>query len=98
MSIEYYIPLTKLCTHYKIEMSFFNSLDEFGLVEITTIEKTQYIHQNNINNLEKMIRIHNELDVNMEGIDIVFNLLQKIEKLQNELNSVKSKLESYEDF
>jgi len=97
MSIEYYIPLTKLSSHYKIEMSFFNNLDEFGLIEITTIEQTQYIHQNNINNLEKMIRIHNELDVNLEGIDIVFNLLHKIEKLQKELNSTKNRLESFEE-
>ena len=98
MSIEYYIPLTKLCTHYEVEMSFFYNLNEFGLIEITIIEQTQYIHQNKINNLEKMIRIHNELDVNMEGIDIVFNLLKKIEILQTELNSVKNKLDSYENF
>jgi len=97
MSIKYYFPLTKLCTHYEVEMSFFKNLNEFGLIEITTIEKTQYIHQNKIDNLEKMIRIHNELDVNMEGIDVVLNLLNKIEKLQSELEIARNKLDSYEE-
>ena len=40
--------------------------------------------------------MHQELDVNIEGIDVVFNLLQKIDDLQNELISVKNRLRLYE--
>jgi hypothetical protein len=43
-----------------------------------------------------MIRIHKELDINTEGIDVVFNLLQKIDTLQNELISTKNRLRLYE--
>lgn len=92
MSTKNLILLNNLCTHYQVEMSFFNSLNEFGLVEIILIEESQYIHLEKITDLEKMIRIHQELNVNIEGIDVVFNLLNKIEALQNELIITKNKL------
>lgn len=93
MNIENFILLNKLCTHYKVEMSFFSGLNEIGLIEIITIEQSHYIHQDKIYELEKMIRIHHELDVNIEGIDIVFNLLEKIDDLQNELISARNRLD-----
>ena len=43
-----------------------------------------------------MIHIHQDLNVNIEGIDVVVNLLQKMENLQNELISVKNTLRLYE--
>jgi len=90
MNIEKFIPLHKLCIHYKVEMSLFGDLNDMGLIEITTIEQFQYIHQDKIADIEKIIRMHHELNVNLEGIDIVLNLLQKIEDLQNELIAAKN--------
>lgn len=97
MSQEKFIPLHKLCELYKIEMSFFSSLNEIGLIQITTIEQSHCIHQDKINDIEKMIRMHRDLNINMEGIDIAFNLLQKINDLENELNSMKNRLRFYEN-
>jgi hypothetical protein len=96
MNIESLIPIPALCIHYKVELSFFDNLSEMGLLEIKTIEETQYIHPDAIYEIEKMIRMHQELDINTEGIDIVFNLLQKIDALQNELVSTKNRLRLYE--
>ncbi|MFV8367230.1 chaperone modulator CbpM [Flavobacterium sp. XS1P27] len=96
MNIENLIAIPALCTHYKVELSFFNNLSEMGLLEVKTIEETQYIHPDAIYEIEKMIRIHQELDINTEGIDVVFNLLQKIDALQNELISTKNRLRLYE--
>jgi hypothetical protein len=96
MNIENLIPLPTLSTHYKVEIAFFNHLSEIGLLEIKTIEETQYIHPDAIFGIEKIIRMHQELEVNFEGIDVVFNLLQKIEDLQNELTTIKNRLRLYE--
>jgi hypothetical protein len=97
MEIKDFIPVIQLCSHYKVEISFFNELNEVGLIEITTIEQSLYLHQDKINYVEKMIRIHRELNVNTEGIDVVFNLLQKVDDLQNELNNVQNRLRLYEN-
>jgi chaperone modulatory protein CbpM len=94
--MENLIPIPEMCSHYSVELSFFTNLSEMGLLEIKTIESKQYIDSNAIYEIEKMIRMHQELDVNIEGIDVVFNLLQKIDVLQNELTALKNRLRLYE--
>ena len=91
------IPIPDLCTHYQLELAFFNELENYGLIKVTTIEQTICIHQNDISDLEKMIRMHKDLHLNFEGIDTVFNMLEKIDRLQSELNEVKNRLRIYED-
>ena len=85
-----------LCSQYNIEISFVNALNKMGLIQIEIIEQNQFIHQDQISNLEKIIRLHNELNVNLEGIDVVFNLLEKEKKLRKELNALKNRLRLYE--
>jgi hypothetical protein len=97
MSQENFIPIHKLCELYQVEMSFFSNLNEIGLIQITTIEQSHYVHQDKINDIEKILRIHRDLDLNIEGIDIVFNLLQKIDDLENEMMTIKNRLRFYEN-
>ena len=96
MNLENLIPIPRLSTHYQVEIEFFTNLSEMGLIEIKTIEEMQYIHSDAIYEIEKIMRMHHELDVNIEGIDVVINLLEKIDRLQNELISVKNRLRLYE--
>jgi len=91
------ILIDKLCLHYKIEVSFFDALDDIGLIKIETFEQNKFIHQDKISDLEKMIRLYHELNVNMEGIDIVFNIIEKELKLREEINSLKNRLKFYEN-
>ncbi|MGO4904264.1 chaperone modulator CbpM [Flavobacterium sp. W20_MBD1_R3] len=94
--MENLIPIPVLCAHYEVELSFFTNLSDMGLFEIKTIKTNQYIDSDAIYEIEKMVRMHQELEVNIEGIDIVFNLLQKIDALQNELTALKNRLRLYE--
>lgn len=97
MSTENFIPLNTLCLHYKVTLSFFYNLNENGLIEIQEIEKNQYIHQDSLHEIEKIIRMHQDLNVNIEGIDVVLNLLKKIDALKTELQSVRRRLTIYEN-
>ena len=90
------IPLHQLCQHYNIEFSFIESLDEFGLVRITTIDETRYLLFDQIQPLEKMIRMHYDLEINIEGIEAIAHLLQKVDDLQEELRVMKIRLRRYE--
>jgi chaperone modulatory protein CbpM len=96
MKSEKLIPVKQLCSHYQVEMSFFSSLQKIGLVEMTNIKRTWYIHQNKIIAIEKVLRLHHELEVNMEGIDVIFNLLHRLEQKENELSMLKNRLRIYE--
>lgn len=96
MNTENFIPLATLCTHYHVEMSFFNSLNEVGLIEIKSIDESSYIPTERISEVERIIRMHNDLHLNLEGIDVVLNLLQKMDRLQSELASTRNRLRLYE--
>ncbi len=91
------IEITALCSHYEIEFSFIDALYQTGLIQIVIIEQDQFIHQDQISDLEKMIRLHHELNVNIEGIDVVFNLLEKEKALRDELNALRNRLRLYEN-
>lgn len=86
-----------LCTQYEIEFSFVEALGKIGLIKIVVIERNRYIHQDQIRDLEKMIRLHHELNINLEGIDVIFNLLKKERDLRNQIISLKNKLHLYEN-
>jgi hypothetical protein len=97
MNSQQLIPIQTLCTHYNIEITFFKGLYEHGLIDIVTVETAIFIYEDQIQQLEKMIRLHQDLQLNIEGIDTVINLLEKIDDLQSELQLVRNRLGLYED-
>ncbi|WP_340696458.1 chaperone modulator CbpM [Flavobacterium nitratireducens] len=66
-------------------------------MEIQFVDNIQYVHKESIYEIEKIVRMHKELQVNIEGIDVVLNLLQKIDALQAELLRVRNRLLLYEN-
>src|SRR5690606_7957558 len=97
MKIEDLVQVEQFCLYHAIEPSFIQSLGELGLVEIIVIESNLYIHQDHTGDLERILRLHNELGINMEGIDAIAHLLEKVRSLQEELRIVKNRLRLYED-
>ena len=97
MDTEKYIPVLHLCDLYHIEISFFKELNEEGLIEMVSRQNSMYVHEDKLYKVERIIRIHRELNINIEGIDVVLNLLEKVDKLQNEVYSMQSRLRLYED-
>jgi len=97
MNTKDLIPIKQFCKIYEIEFSFISSLNDFGLIELIYIDKDEFIELEKIQNIERIIRLHNELGVNLEGIDIITNLIEKIDTLQKRLHSVQNQLDIYED-
>ena len=91
------ISIHLLCTHYNIPISFINSLNEYELIELVTVEEIVCIHKKEIKEIEKMIRLHYELEINMEGMDVIYNLLNQVEILKNDISSLNNKLRFYEE-
>ena len=49
-----------------------------------------------ITDVEKIVRLHHELEINLAGIDAIFQLLQKLNEKENELIQLKNKLHFYQ--
>jgi len=97
MQTDDLIPAKDFCLHHQIEFSFIDSLQQFGLIEVTSLHEAPYIPYNELSRLEQMVRLHYELNINLEGIDVVNHLLENVRSLQTELNSIKNRLKLYED-
>lgn len=85
------IPADAVCTHHHIEYTFIDSLQTAGLIEITTVEGRSYIDPEQLQDLEKFICFHYELDINMEGIEAIASLLHRMRSLQQELNEFRKR-------
>ena len=96
MQTEYLIAIDEFCTKHNIEVSFINSLQQTGLIEIIIIEEVGFIQIEQIQQLEKFIRFYYELDINLEGIETISHLLQRVTDLQEEITDLRNKLNLYE--
>ena len=96
MASQNLISATEFCRHHNIEVSFIDSLQDFGLVEITTVEGSGFIDEDQLEELEKMIRLHYDLQINLEGIDAIRHLLEQIQNMQSEITILKNRLQIYE--
>ena len=97
MSNDPLIPADQFCAQHNIELSFISTLHENGLIKIVTVEHTQFIPEDHLPDLEKLVRLHYDLDINLEGLEVITYLLQRIETLQNELHQSKRLLRVYQD-
>ena len=83
------------CLHHNIQYEFIRQAKEHDLIEVVMEEKTCYIPFTQLEKLEKIVRLYNELDINFEGIETIFHLLDKLEEKEKELRRVNNLLEYY---
>ena len=93
---ETLIPVTEFCTHYHIEVSLLHSLQEYGLIAIESKDEELFIPASQLGELEKLLRMHSELNINLEGLDVINYLLDKMNEMHAELTSIKNRLRFYE--
>jgi chaperone modulatory protein CbpM len=86
------IATTEICTYHDVEYTFINSLGEAGLVDLKVVKKNTYIPETELQKLEKMIRMHHELDINVAGIEAIIHLLDRVEQMQEELRVLRNRL------
>lgn len=84
------------CAYYKTDLSFINYLSEYKLIEVTSVEENYYIPQTQLPKLEQLVRLHYDLNINLEGIDAVTHLLDRLKTLQSEITNLKNRLSIYE--
>lgn len=97
MNTKDFISIQQFCQHYNVSQTFIDALRDYELIEITTTENTQFVSIHQIKNIEKLIRFHYELDINIEGIHAILNLLNQVEDLQDQIKNLNNKLNFYEN-
>lgn len=91
-----FIAVNDFCSSWNIEVSFINTLQANGLIEIVTQKEIAYINNNQLRQLEKMVSFYYELDINLEGIETIEHLLLRINNMQKEIKDLRNKLRLFE--
>ena len=87
------ILISTICECYSLDFSFIDELYQHGMVEIVNREDAIFINEDHLSLLEKIIRIHNDLNVNVEGIAVIIDLIDRIDLLEQENKSLRRKIE-----
>ncbi|PHS52198.1 MAG: MerR family transcriptional regulator [Lutibacter sp.] len=90
------ITAKQFCINYNIPLSFIDSLSNYELINLIEIESSKHLQIDDINRIEKMMRLHYDLNVNFEGLDIINHLTSQINSLQEELIGLKNRIDFYE--
>jgi chaperone modulatory protein CbpM len=96
MQTEEMIPADEFCIHHNIELSFIYSLKESGLIEMNNVEEKIFVPVSQLNQLERLVRLYYEMDINLEGIETITYLLQRMNDMQQQIILLNNRLMMYE--
>lgn len=96
MEAQELIIVDVFCKECDVELTLIEELEEFGLIEIITDNGYKYIHSNHLRKVQTIVQFHNELNINKEGIEVVLNLLERLNLRNQELKLLQDKLKLYE--
>jgi len=97
MQTEDMIMIDEFCIHHKVEKTFIYTLEQSGLVTLTTIEQKTFVPVDQLSRLEKIVRLYYDMDINVEGIEAISHLLQKVNDMQQQIVQLNNRLRLYED-
>jgi len=92
-----FIYIQDFCSSHNITESFILELQEYELVELKLVDDQQCIYIEELPKVEKLVRLHRDLDINLEGLEAIYHLLEKTMQLQNEIHILKKRLNRYGD-
>lgn len=80
---------------YEVEEAFIASLHEVGLIRVIDLDDDRFIEYEDLSDLEQFIRWYYEMDINVEGIDALRHMLQRVRSLQSEIAQLRHELQFY---
>ncbi|MDR2039623.1 MAG: chaperone modulator CbpM [Bacteroidales bacterium] len=83
---------SEYCQEFHVESSFIELLADEGLIELQIVEGVSYILTDQIPDLNRYVRWHYDLSINIEGIDTIRHLLLKMDEMQLEISRLRQQL------
>lgn len=96
MSTKNLIPVTVFCNRHNIDYSFINSLKEYGLIEVVSTQQQTFVYEEELPRLEQIVLFNKELEINLEGVEVIMRLLKRVDEIQEEMNTLRNRLGFYE--
>ena len=95
MAAQKLIAVKEFCAFHHISTELVHELYRNEVIDLVMIKRTGYIEEKNLSHFEKAVRLYNDLQVNIEGIQTILHLLSHIEKKEAEITSLRNQLDFY---
>ncbi|MBV8328809.1 chaperone modulator CbpM [Chryseobacterium sp.] len=82
---------------YNIEITFFNELVDYGLLNVQIENNIHYLMYEDLPDLEKFSNWHYDLDVNLPGLEVIYHMLKKLDTLKKRNRELMHKLSAISD-
>ena len=96
MTTEQLIAVDVFATHQGVEVAFVLALHERGLIRMTVTSEQHFLEPDQLARIEQLARMHYELDINLEGIEAICHLLDRMDAAQQDLRTLRERLLFYE--
>ncbi len=83
------IIIDEYCIQSEIEPDFIIQLENEGLIEIYIVDDKRYIDSSQLRDIEQYARWYYDLSINIEGIDVIRNLLSRMTEMQEEISRLR---------
>lgn len=83
-------------TKYGVDSSFMDNLESYEHITFIIKDSNRYVYSDQLPIIERIIRLHYDLEINMEGIEVINRMLTKMESLQETIRVLENKLHRYE--
>lgn len=85
------ISTVDICRFHDVDDTFIGSLNKAGLIVFEEVNQTAFISENELEKLERLIRLHNELEINVAGLEAISHLLERIVEMQEQIRVLKNR-------
>ena len=88
--------VSEYCQKCHIDPSFIVMLEEGGLIDINVMDDGEkYLLSSQLRDLEQYTRMYYDLSINIEGIEAIHHMLDRMRNLQDEISLLRIRLRLY---
>lgn len=96
MPTQSLISVREFCVYHQLDLVFVQTLEQHGLIQTIAVEQMLYVEPEQVARLEKFARLHRDLAIHTDDLDIVSNLLDRVDHLQQQITQLQNRLAFYE--
>ena len=84
-----YVTIKELAAFHHIEEAYIMEFVQTGIIPAHKRKSVMHIHLEDVSELERAIRLHRDLQVNLHGVEIICRLRNRIIRLEEEMAVLK---------
>ena len=91
-----YLTLKDLAKRCHLDLTIIREFEEFGLFPETESPEPDRYLPSEARHLEMLHRLHHDLDINLEGIEVMLRMRRQLEHLHREAEQLRRRIAVYE--